>query len=72
VSLHEEAEAIRQMKQMEGWRIVEDYIEKKQEYHKLQLLSCSLEEVMKHRNMIEAYKSIPIHLEGIIKESLIE
>jgi hypothetical protein len=64
--------SIRQMQEMDGWRIVSEFIEKKLIFHKSQLLSCSLEEVMKHRNMIEAYKSIPIHLDGIIKESLTE
>lgn len=58
------------MQSMEGWQIVNDYIVMKQSYHKEQLLHCTLEEVMKHRNMIEAYKSITVHLDGIIKESL--
>lgn len=58
------------MQSMEGWQLVNDYIVMKLSYHKLQLLGCPLEEVMKHRNMIEAYNSIPFHLEGIITESL--
>jgi len=70
VSLQQEAEAIRQMQETDGWQIVHKYIEGKLTFHKEQLLHCTLEEVMRHRNMIEAYKSINVHLEGITNESI--
>lgn len=70
VSLQQDAEAIRQMQETEGWQLVSNYIEAKLIDHKGQLLHCSLEEVMKHRHMITAYNSINIHLNEITTESL--
>ncbi|MCG3771866.1 MAG: hypothetical protein JW384_03063 [Nitrosomonadaceae bacterium] len=72
MSLQMQAEAIRQMRETDGWLIVAKFLEEKLEYHRTALLNCPLEEVMKHRQMLETYRSIPVHLEGIIQDSLIE
>lgn len=65
---NEISEAIRNMKQMEGWIYVEKYIQSRVNYHKEQLLHCDVEKVMEHRNKIEALKGIDVHLEEIQNE----
>lgn len=66
LTVQEEAEAIRQMQQSIGWEIVSKFINKKIEQNKKELMSCLIEDVIKHRAKVKAYESIGVHLSGIL------
>jgi hypothetical protein len=67
--MDELAEQLRYMMQLEGWKYVEQEINKKIEYHTDLLLSCPLEEVEKHRNMIEAMKWLPATIDEVFDQT---
>ena len=65
---NELAEQLRYMMQLEGWKYVEQMRLDKIQYHTDQLLSCPLEEVEKHRNMIEAMKWLPATISEVMEQ----
>ena len=50
------------MLQTEGWEIAERFINSRIDDHRKQLEYCQLEDVPKHRHMIQAYQSITTHI----------
>lgn len=63
------AEALRRMLDGDGWPLVRNFIDGRIKYHTDQLLTCKLEDVAKHRDMVEAYKSVFIFINEAIEES---
>jgi hypothetical protein len=47
-------EELLELKEHEGWKKVEEYIKKRIKYHEQQLISCSLDDVIKHRERRDA------------------
>lgn len=66
--MNELAEQLRYMMQLEGWKYVEKSMSDKIQYHTDQLLSCPLDDVMKHRNMIECMKWLPATIDEVFDQ----
>jgi hypothetical protein len=62
------AEYLRYMMQLEGWKYVEKAMTDKIQYHIDQLLSCPLEKVEYHRNMIEAMRWLPATIDEAMEK----
>lgn len=63
-------EYLRDMQMMEGWQIVEKFINERIEDNRSRLESCDIEDVEKHRHKIDAYKSIFRFIEDSIDAGL--
>lgn len=66
--MNELAEQLRYMMKLEGWKYVEQAMSDKIQYHTDQLLSCPLDEVQKHRNMIECMKWLPAIIDEVFEQ----
>lgn len=56
-------ETLLNLKDHEGWKVVEEYINKQIHFHEQQLLSCSLDKVIEHRSKREALRLVLLFLE---------
>jgi hypothetical protein len=56
-------ESLRQLKDTEGWKYIEDFINKKIQYHEQQLFCCKVDEVLEHRNQREALRSVLLFID---------
>ena len=62
------AEALRQMIDGDGWPYVQNYIEKRITDHTNQLLTCKIEDVIKHRAKVEALNRVLLFVKDSITE----
>lgn len=60
------AELMREMVDSEAWQCVEGYIKDRIEDHKKQLMTCQIEDVIKHRAKVEAYGSVLLHVQHMM------
>ena len=60
------AELMREMVDSEAWQCVEGYIKGRIEDHKNQLMTCQMDEVVKHRAKVEAYGSVLLHVQSLM------
>ena len=52
----------------DGWQVVDEYLKQRIQDHKDQLMSCDIEDVVKHRAKAEALRSVLLYLQDIIDE----
>ena len=60
------AELMREMVDSQAWQCVEGYIKGRIEDHKNQLMTCQIEDVIKHRAKAEAYGSVLLHVQNMM------
>ena len=63
-------EYLRDMRDMEGWQLVETFINDRIKDHTDQLLTCEMEDIRKHRERVEAYKSVLLYVEDEIEKGM--
>jgi len=68
LSVEARAESLQQMIDGEGWGYVQEYINERIADHTNQLLTCKLEDVMKHRTKVEAFNSVLLFVKDAIEE----
>lgn len=59
-------EVVRELTNTEGWALVEQFITSKVDDHRKQLMTCKLEDVMKHRHKAEALESVLLYVQEVI------
>ena len=64
-------ELLRDMKDTEGWKLVDTYISDRIKDHTNQLITCPIEAIEKHRQRIEAYKSVLLYVEDEIEKGMV-
>jgi len=65
---NERKEAISYLVTIVGWQVVEVYIEARIADHIGQLMTCSIEDVPKHRAKVEALKGIGVFVAECLSE----
>lgn len=66
--MNRDKDAIRYMKQCEGWQIVEQFMQDRIDDNKSKLMSCSIEKVPEHRAAAKALESVFLHINKIVNE----
>jgi len=66
------AEALRHMQGTEGWRLLEQYLRERIDDSRNRLMSCELEDVMKHRHEAKALEAVLIYIDQTIEEGMRE
>lgn len=72
MSAENKANALRYLIELDGWRIIEQYIADRIEDHKGQLMNCPLEDVTKHREAVKALNGVFIFVKKTIEEGMNE
>lgn len=62
------AEALQRMIDGDGWPHVQNYIERRIADHTNQLLTCKIEDVLKHRAKVETFNSVLLFVKDAITE----
>lgn len=58
--------AILELKNTDGWQIIEQFIKDKMEDSKSRLLKCELKDVIKHRSRYESFKQVLFYIDSLI------
>lgn len=61
-------DAVRYMKQSEGWQIIEQFMQQRIDDNKNKLLSCELDKVPEHRAAAKALDAVFLHIKQIESE----
>jgi hypothetical protein len=61
-------DAIRYMKQCEGWQIIEQFMKARIDDNKNKLMTCELDRVPEHRSAAKALESVFLHIKQIENE----
>ncbi len=64
----EKAQAIQNMTETTGWKIVEEYIRERMDGHKNQLMTCSMQDILKHRAEVKALNGVLLFIQDAIRE----
>lgn len=62
------AESLQQMIDSDGWVYAQDFIERRIADHTNQLLTCKLDDVVKHRAKVEAFNAVLLFVKDAIEE----
>lgn len=60
--------AVWEMTQTEGWQIIKGLIDQELEIESKDLLECTIEEDLEHKQMIKAYRKVLSMVDSVIKE----
>lgn len=63
-------EAVQCMLDTDGWPILEKFIRERIDDHKNQLLRCSIDDITKHRERVEAYNSVFLYIQQTLDEGM--
>lgn len=63
-------EQMRDMKDTEGWQLVEQYIKNRIEDNKNRLMTCPIEDIEKHRERVKTLESVLLYADEVIEQGM--
>ena len=64
--------ALQEMAKTEGWKIVEEYLQRKIEDHKDQLVTCDMDKFEEVRGSVKALKGVFVYINTTIAKGIEE